>query len=91
MVPRNSTTAVPLQIKYSYLTLLGPQSRFEDNWGQITWSLSGLSPKRDCGSKGVVKHPSCRLEMLCRVCALGGSCPAQDNMSRCYPTVGRAD
>ena len=21
-------------------------------WGQITWNLSGLAPKRDCGSKG---------------------------------------
>ena len=24
-------------------------------WGQITYNLSGLSPKRDCGSKGVKK------------------------------------
>ena len=22
-------------------------------WGPITWNLSGLSPKRDCGSEGV--------------------------------------
>ena len=35
------------------ITLLELQSRFGDNWGQITWNLSALSPKRDCGSKGV--------------------------------------
>ena len=35
------------------LTLLGPQSRFGD---QITDDVSGLSPKRDCGSKSVWKH-----------------------------------
>ena len=29
------------------LTLLGLQSRFGDNLGQITWNLSALSPKRD--------------------------------------------
>ena len=34
------------------LSLYGPQSRFGDNWRQITWSLSGLSPKRDSGSEG---------------------------------------
>ena len=27
-------------------------------WGQTTWSLSGLSPKRGCGSKKVKPHPS---------------------------------
>ena len=35
------------------LTLLGLQSRFGDNWGQTTWNLTGLSPKRDWGSKRV--------------------------------------
>ena len=35
------------------LTLLEPQSRFGDNWGQLTWNLSGLSPKRDWSSKRV--------------------------------------
>ena len=35
------------------LTLLGLQSRFGDNWGQIAWNLSALSPKRDWSSKGV--------------------------------------
>ena len=35
------------------LTLLGPQSRSGDNWGQITWNLSALSPKWDWSSKGV--------------------------------------
>ena len=34
-------------------TLLEPQSRFGDNWGQITWNLSGVSPKRDWSSKRV--------------------------------------
>ena len=34
------------------LSLYGPQSRFGDNWRQITWNLSGLSPKRDSGSEG---------------------------------------
>ena len=34
-----------------FLTLLEPQSRFGDNWGQHTWNLSGLSPKRDWSSK----------------------------------------
>ena len=33
------------------LTLLGLQSRFGDNWGQLTWNLTGLSPKRDWSSK----------------------------------------
>ena len=35
------------------LTLLGLQTRFGDNWGKNTWSLSGLSRKRDWSSKGV--------------------------------------
>ena len=38
------------------LTRLGLQSRFGDDWGQITWSLNALSPKRDCGSEGVFKN-----------------------------------
>ena len=37
------------------LTLLGLPSRFGDIWGQLTWILSGLSPKRDCSSKRVEK------------------------------------
>ena len=37
---------------HGLLTLLGLQTRFGDNWGKITWNLSGLSPKRDCSSKG---------------------------------------
>ena len=35
------------------LTLLGLQSRFENNWGQITRNVTALSPKRDWSSKGV--------------------------------------
>ena len=35
------------------LTALALQSRFGDNWGQITWNLSCLSPKRDRSSKRV--------------------------------------
>ena len=38
------------------LTLLELQSRFGDNWGQITWNLSALSPKRDWSSKGVKRE-----------------------------------
>ena len=34
-------------------TLLGLPFRAGDNWGQITWSLSGLSRKRDWSSNGV--------------------------------------
>ena len=41
--------------------LLGLQSRFGDNWGQNTWNLSVLSPKRDWGSKkGVFSQLSSR-------------------------------
>ena len=32
---------------------IGLQSRFGGNWGEITWSLGGLPPKRDWSSKGV--------------------------------------
>ena len=39
------------------LTLLELQSRFGDNWGQVTWSVSALSPKQDWSSKGV-NHPT---------------------------------
>ena len=39
------------------LTLLELQSRFGENWGQITWNLSALSPKRDWSSKGVNYGP----------------------------------
>ena len=35
------------------LTPLGLQYRFGGNWGQITWNLSGLSPKRDWSSEGL--------------------------------------
>ena len=35
------------------LTLSGPQYHFGDNWGQITWNLSGVSPKWDWSSKRV--------------------------------------
>ena len=34
-------------------TLLGLQSRFGDNWRQISLNLSGLSPKRDWSTKRV--------------------------------------
>ena len=37
----------------SLLSLLELQSPFGDNWGQITWNWSALSPKRDWSSKGV--------------------------------------
>ena len=40
------------------LTLLGLQSRFGDDWGQITWNLSALSPKRGWSSKGVKRAGS---------------------------------
>ena len=43
----------PAKESYRALTLLGLQSRFGDNRGQITWNLSALSPKRDWSSKGV--------------------------------------
>ena len=33
--------------------MLGLQSRFVYNWGQITWNLSRVSPKRDWSSKRV--------------------------------------
>ena len=33
--------------KKGYVSLLALQSRFGDNWVQITWNLSGLSPKRE--------------------------------------------
>ena len=44
--------SIPQQIKLksTSLTLLEPQSRF---WGQTSQIPSSLSPKRDCGSKGV--------------------------------------
>ena len=35
------------------LTLLGLQSCLGDNLGQTTWNLTGVSPKRDCGTKSV--------------------------------------
>ena len=35
------------------LTLSGPQSHFLDNWGQITWNFSSMSPNRDWGYKRV--------------------------------------
>ena len=38
LFPHNGTTAL-------LLPLLGLQSRSGDNWGHITWNLSGLSPK----------------------------------------------
>ena len=37
------------------LTLLGPQFRFGDNWGQITWNLTGVSPERDWSSSKRVR------------------------------------
>ena len=33
--------------KKDSLTLLGLQSRLRNNWGQITWNMSALPPKRD--------------------------------------------
>ena len=38
------------RVKASFLTPIGPQSRFGDNWGQSTWNVSALSPKRDWSS-----------------------------------------
>ena len=39
---------------FNSLSLLGPQSRFfGDNGGQMTWNLSGESPKRDWSSRRV--------------------------------------
>ena len=40
----------------TFLTLLGLQSRFGDNWGQTAWNLTGLSPKRGWSSKRVNVH-----------------------------------
>ena len=40
------------------LNLLALQSRFGDNWGKMTWKLSGLSPKRDWSSKRHEGGPS---------------------------------
>ena len=61
-------------------TLLGLQSRYGDNWGQITWNLTGLSPKRDCSPKGVEANEDpyrrrsllffCWFKKLCP-CAIG--------------------
>ena len=48
-----STGWVGMRVGWCPLTLLGPQSRFGDNWGQITWNLSGASQKRDWSSKRV--------------------------------------
>ena len=45
------------------LTLLEPQSRFGDNLGHTTWNLTGVSPKRDCSSKGV-KVPTRELRSI---------------------------
>ena len=42
---------------HGLLTLLGLQTRFGDNWGKITWNLSGLSPKRGWNSKGAKVMP----------------------------------
>ena len=48
---RRSTIEVhPKLSEAPHLTLLGPQSRF---WGQIGQISSSLSPKRDCGPKRV--------------------------------------
>ena len=38
------------------LTLLGLHFRFGDNWGQLTWILRGLSPKRDWSPKRVKRE-----------------------------------
>ena len=42
-----------VRLLYILLTLLGLQSRFGGNWEKDRWSFSGLSPKRDWGSRGV--------------------------------------
>ena len=39
------------------LKLLNPFRTAVPFWGQSTWSLTGLSPKWDCGSKGVNIDP----------------------------------
>ena len=50
---------MPLSLRFpsitaeAFLFILGLQSRFGDNWGQNTWNLSGLFPKRDWTSIGV--------------------------------------
>ena len=46
-----STRSVSIARRES-LTLLGLQSRFGDNWGQFTWNLTAMSPKRGWSSKG---------------------------------------
>ena len=45
------------------LTPLGLQSRFGDNLGKTTWNLTGMSPKRDWGSKRV-NSADCRYSVV---------------------------
>ena len=46
-------SSLKIDIATLLLTLSGLQSRFGDNWGQITWNLTGLSPKRGWSSMGI--------------------------------------
>ena len=39
--------------KWECSPILGPQSHFGDNWGQMAWNLSGVPPKRDWSSNRV--------------------------------------
>ena len=54
-------------IRISHLTLLGLQSRFGDNLGQTSRNLTGVSPKRDWGSKRDALYikftPSCTMAL----------------------------
>ena len=40
----------------SFFTLFNPFRAAVPFWGQTTWILSGLSPKRDCGSRRVNRY-----------------------------------
>ena len=73
LVPQENHAAVA-----TWLTLLGLQSRFGDNWGQITWNLSALSPKRDWSSKGV-KWATCERQELI---GAGHSMPGSTRITR---------
>ena len=60
-IPKSSSTG-------HLFTLLGLQSRFGHNWGQNTWNLSGLPPKRDCISERVEG----RLFLVCVIYSSSG-------------------
>ena len=73
------------------LTLLGLQSRFGDNWRQITRNVSGLSPKRDWSSKrgdkclvlrGCFQFSTCRTSYVRGILRRGTVVPEQGLSSK---------